>query len=202
MTTIHNVISYPLPRKTVSESVATRFHFDASPETVWGQFMFYEEVPGRPPFLLRILLPYPVATKGDKSSVGALVQCVYEGGNLVKRITAVEPPRLVRFEVIEQHLGIERRIITLGGSCEIWAVGDGADIVLTTNYRAFLRPRGLWRLAEKFLVGQLHGHILSGMRAAIAQTSPALQPALAECLSAETTPPGGLACTSRSHSRR
>jgi len=202
MTTSQKAIGYLLARNAVSESFATRFHFDATQETVWARFMFYEEVPGRPPLLLRMLLPHPVATKGDKGRVGALVQCVYKGGNLVKRITVVEPPRLVQFEVIEQHLGIERRVITLGGSCEIRRAGNGADVVLTTIYRGYLRPRWLWRNLERLLIGQLHRHILNGMRAAIAQKSPALQRALAECPSAESSPPGGLACTSRLRSRR
>jgi hypothetical protein len=189
------LLSWLSARKAVSEAVATRVHCDASPETVWKRIIFYEEVPGRAPFLLRVLLPRPVRTEGDKSAVGGMVQCTYKAGDLVKRITAVEPPCLVKFEVIEQRLGIEGCVIALGGSYEIRQCGDGADVVLTTNYRAYLRPRGLWRPLERLLAGQLHTHILNGMRADVPHGAAAMRRAAMECLTRERNARGGLACT-------
>ena len=150
--------------------------------------MFYEEVPGRPAFLLRALLPYPVRTEGDKTRVGATVRCAYREGDLAKRITTVEPPHLLQFEVIEQRLGIEGCILTLGGSYQIYAVGDATDVVLITNYRAYLRPRYLWRPLEALLVSQLHVHILRGVRAAVLPRNPAVRPAVAESLHATVRP--------------
>jgi Polyketide cyclase / dehydrase and lipid transport len=188
-------------RKGVGESVATQARFDASPETLWNRLMFYEEVPGRPPLLLRVLLPWPVRTEGEKTRAGTTVRCIYRGGVVVKRITAVEPPHRMQFEVIEQRLGIEGCISVLGGRYEIRRRGGGAEVVLTTNYRSFLRPRSLWRPVEKFLAGRLHRHILGGMRAAAAR--PASRPLRPAVAAPESAPPGGLACTaSRSRCRR
>jgi hypothetical protein len=82
-------------------------HCQASPEAVWKRLMFFEEVPGRPPWVLRLLLPDPVRSEGEKSGIGAVVQCTYAVGDLVKRITAVDPPFHLGFEVVEQRLGIE-----------------------------------------------------------------------------------------------
>jgi hypothetical protein len=48
-----------------------------------------------------------VRTEGDKICIGAAAQCAQNGGHLVKRIMVVEPPNLVQFGVVEQHLGIE-----------------------------------------------------------------------------------------------
>ena len=76
----------------------------ASPEAVWERILFYEEVPKRPARLLKMFLPPPVSTEGDKTKIGGLVHCLYEDGDLVKRITNLEPPRLMEFEVLEQHL--------------------------------------------------------------------------------------------------
>ena len=160
-------MSWLFARKAVNEAVATRVRFNGSPEEVWDHIMFYEEVPGRPAFLLRALLPYPVRTEGDKTRVGATVRCAYRGGDLAKRITAIEPPHLLQFEVIEQRLGIEGCILTLGGSYQIYACGDASDVVLITNYQAYLRPRYLWRPLEALLVSQLHIHILRGICAAV-----------------------------------
>src|SRR6202162_3336220 len=159
------LVGWLFPRNLTTEAVATTVGFDAPPEAVWQRILLYEEVPLGPPLLLRVLLPPPVRTDGEKTRVGATIQCTYSGGDLLKRITVVEPPHLLRFDVIEQRLGIEGCINVLGGSYEIRADGDGSAVVLTTNYRGHLRPRRLWRPFERFLVHQMHGHILDGMRA-------------------------------------
>jgi hypothetical protein len=196
-------VSWLFARKGVMEAVATRAHFNASPETVWNRIMFYEEVPGHPPFLLRTLLSHPVRTEGDKTRVGATVQCAYSGGDLIKRITTVEPPHFLQFEVIEQCLGIEGCILTLGGSYQIYICGGATEVVLITNYQAYLRPRYLWRPLEALLVSQLHGHILRGVFDAGLRRNPADHLTIAESLTPQCPAPGGLECTvSPSPSRR
>ncbi len=178
----YRLASRLLGREGVTESVATRVRFNVSAEAAWNHILFYEDVPMRPPFLLRALLPCPVRTEGDKSRAGAVVRCTYQGGELVKRITSVEPPHLLRFEVTAQHLGIEDCILTLGGSYQIQTSGDATDVMLTTNYQAYLSPRFLWRPLEALLVSQLHRHILRGVCAAVPPGIPALRPAAAESL--------------------
>ena len=196
-------VSWLFARKSVSEVVATRVHFNASPEVVWNHLMLYEEVPGHPPFLLRALLPHPVRTEGDKTCVGATVLCAYKGGELIKRITAVEPSHFLQFEVIQQRLGIEGCILTLGGSYQIYSCGNSTDVVLITNYQAYLRPRYLWRPLEALLVHQLHRHILRGVCAAVLLGNPAIRPTVVESFTPPCAPTGGLACTvSQLHSRR
>lgn len=199
----YRLVSWLFAREAESETVATRVHFHASPEAVWNHIMFYEEVPGRPPFLLRALFPHPVRTEGDKSRVGAMVRCVYKRGDLVKRITTVERPRFLQFDVIAQRLGIERCVLTLSGSYQIHASGDSTDVVLITNYRAYLHPRFLWRPLEALLVKQLHCHILRGVCAGVLPGNPAIHPVVAESHSSNCAPPGDLTCTiSQSCSRR
>lgn len=198
----YRLVSWLFARQGVSEVVATQVRFNASPEAVWNHLMFYEEVPGRPAFLLRALLPYPVRTEGDKTRMGATIRCAYSVGGLAKRITAVEPPHSLQFEIIEQRLGIEGCILTRGGSYEISIRGDATDVALVTNYLAYLRPRYLWRPLEGLLVSQLHDHILRGVGAAVLPGSPANRPTVAESLAPPSAPPGGVACTaSRSCSR-
>lgn len=148
------------------DTVTTRAGFDAPPDDVWQRMMFYEEVPHGPPLLLRMFLPSPVKTEGNGKQVGTVVECTYSRGGLVKRITVLERPRLVRFEVLEQHLGVERCMTTVEGSYEFQADGRGTEVALTTQYRGHLRPRWLWRPFERLLAHQLHRHILAGMGAA------------------------------------
>lgn len=151
----------------VNDTVVTAVRLSASPEVVWAQLLTYEEVPVRPPFMLRTLLPYPLRSEGDKGRLGADIQCIYREGDLVKSITAVDPPRLLSFDVHEQRLGVESCVRAMGGSYEIRACGDQTEVVLTTRYVAYLRPRGLWRPVEQFLGHIFHRHILNGMRASL-----------------------------------
>jgi len=95
------------PRSETVEAVGTSVHFDESPEIVWQGMLFYEEVPRRPMPLLRMFLPAPLRTQGEKTRVGAIIECTYDGGYLEKRITAAERARFVRFDVLVQRLGVE-----------------------------------------------------------------------------------------------
>jgi hypothetical protein len=145
--------------------VTTTAMFDEPPDAVWQRMMFYEEVPQSPSLLLRMLLPTPVRTEGGSKEVGTVVACTYSRCGLTKRITVLDRPRLVRFEVLEQNLGIERCMTTVEGSYEFRAEGNGTRVTLTTQYRGHLRPRRLWRPLERLLAHRLHRHILHGMGA-------------------------------------
>jgi hypothetical protein len=165
------------PRNQAVEAVATKVHFDASSEAVWRGLLFYEEVPHRPMPVLRMFLPVPIRTEGEKTRVGARIKCTYDGGYLEKRITEVEPGQRIKFDVLVQDLGIEDCISMHDGSYEIRAERGGFQVVLTTGYRGHLRPRWLWRPLEHFLAHRLHNHILGGMRLKLEETFLAPQPA-------------------------
>ena len=111
----------------------------------------------------------------------------------MKRIVNVEPPHFLQFEVIEQRLGIEDCTLTLGGSYQIRPCEDATDVLLTTHYRAYLYPRFLWRPLEALLVGQLHNHIVDGIRQAILLINPAVLAAVAESARPQCASQGSLA---------
>ena len=194
----HRLASRVFARQPTSEAVETRTHFDASPEILWNRILFYEEVPGSPPLLLRILLTCPRRTEGEKAVVGSRVRCLYDGGYLIKRITAVEPHQQLQFEVIEQKLGIESCVVATGGAYEIRSCNGGADVVLTTRYLSRLRPRGLWRRLEKLVARRLHWHILNGMRSAVSQADARADAATQPALTVKSERAGGYECTSSS----
>jgi len=150
-----------------NESIATRVHIDATAEAIWRRILFYEDIPGSPPLLLALMLS-PIGTRGDKSQAGATILCRYRQGTLVKRITVVEQPHSACFDVTEQRLGIENCAVAQSGSYSIRRAAAGSEIVLTTNYAAFLHPRWLWRPVEKLALHQLHCHILDGIRKMVA----------------------------------
>ena len=157
------------------ESIVTRVRIEATPESVWREVCFYEDVPDRPPLLLAALLS-PIGTRGDKSQAGASVLCRYRQGSLVKRITIIEEPYSICFDVVQQHLGIEACAIARSGSYRISRSDRGSEVMLTTNYTGFLFPRWFWRVIEEFAVHQLHGHILEGICKMAAAGSRSPQP--------------------------
>lgn len=168
---VFNAIARVIPKSAKREAVSTTIEFEASSEEVWRALMFYEEVPEKPWLLLRLFLPRPVRTEGGKTEIGNLVRCTYDGGHLVKRITAVEHARLIEFEVLEQRLGIDNFVSMGRGSYILRDVGGGlCDVILTTHYRGHLRPRRLWQHFEHFVARELHLHILNGMRASVADS--------------------------------
>ena len=89
--------------------------------------MLYEQIPGRPPWPLRMLLPEPRGTEGSGSAVGNEVRCLYERGFLRKRVTRVDPGRRYDFEVVEQRLTIAGGIRLVGGSYSLRAIDGGID---------------------------------------------------------------------------
>jgi len=154
------------PRNAALDHVETRTYVAAKPDEVWQRLMFFEEVPHRPPLLLRLLLPVPLSTSKAGVRAGESVECTYSrGARIVKRFTEVSPPFLVCFDVVEQHLGIEPCLMTVSGSYRIRSFGAGSEIALTTTYRGHLRPRGLWRIPERRFAHEVHRHILRGMGA-------------------------------------
>lgn len=146
------------------EIVITRVEFPGDPEAAWESLVTYEEVKRKPPWWLRVLLPQPVGTKGDKTQVGAAVPCRYEDGELIKKIKAARAPWYLAFDVVDQRVGIERWLVARGGSYTIRANGPGSEVELMTRYVGRLRPRWLWRRVEEWLAHEFHRHILAGMR--------------------------------------
>jgi hypothetical protein len=157
------------PRPSEIATVETRALFEVSGRRAFDGIVFFEEVKHQAPLLLRLALPRPVRSEGRKTADGDVVRCVYEHGYLKKRITRVEPGRLLAFEVIEQNLHFERDVALLDGSFAV-AEAEGADrgpaawVIVTTRYRPLLHPRWLWSWMEVRIVHALHEHVLEGMR--------------------------------------
>ena len=145
--------------------VATESVVQASPAQVWDSLMFYEEVDAEPPLLLRIGLPTPIRAEGSMRESGDVKVCIYEKGELVKRITSVTPGRLVAFRVERQEIGFEKSVTLLGGQFEFAPVNCGAatKVRLVTEYQPHLTPRWVWAPIERLSVRTLHQHVLDGL---------------------------------------
>ncbi len=150
---------------TEPATITTKMTFEASPEQVWRSLLFYEEVQERPPLHLRLLLPVPVRTDGDKTKVGGEAMCVYERGHLVKRATRIDEPSLYEFEVSEQALAVGGSMRLCGGRYVLRAVApERTEVSVDTRYRSTKWPRWFWRPLERFVCHMFHRFLLRTMR--------------------------------------
>lgn len=149
-------------------AISTAMTIAAAPEAIWDRLIFYEQLEGRPPLHLRLLLPVPIETIGRKSQVGDEARCVYEGGHLIKRVTRLDPPRSYEFDVVEQELALGGGMRLVGGDYRIRPLADGrCELRITTRYHGARRPRWMWRPIERTVCHSFHRHLLRAMRRAI-----------------------------------
>lgn len=127
--------------------------------------MFYEELGGRPPLHLRLLLPVPIGTEGTVSAVGDEAKCLYEGGHLLKRITRIVPGDRYEFEVAEQELPVGRGLRLSGGRYTLRPLSDGqTEVAVETRYASTMWPRWFWRPLEGMVCHWFHRYLLGSMR--------------------------------------
>jgi len=146
-------------------TVVTRMVFDAPPAQVWDGLLFYEELGGRPPWHLRLLLPVPIRTEGEVSAVGDEATCLYEDGHLLKRITKIEQGNLYEFEVAKQALSVGGGMRLSGGRYSLRGLPDGrTEVSVETRYFSRKWPRWFWRPLEKMVCHLFHRYLLGTMR--------------------------------------
>jgi len=149
-------------------SIVTRMNFAASPAQVWKGLLFYEEIGGRAPTHLRLLLPVPIRTEGKVSEVGGEAMCLYEGGHLLKRVTRIDPGHFYEFEVAEQALSVGGGMRLSGGRYTLRELADGlTEVAVETRYLSTRWPRWFWRPLEKLVCHWFHRYLLRSMRLAI-----------------------------------
>jgi hypothetical protein len=158
-------IESALPRRQEIAVVQTGLTVDATPEEAWNAILFYEDVRHAPPWLLHLALPKPIRSEGSKEREGDVVRCFYNCGTISKRISRVERPRRLSFDVVQAIMRSENYAQLKDGSFEIEPVGRRQSrITLTTRYERKLRPAWIWEPIERKVIHTLHGHVLEGMR--------------------------------------
>jgi hypothetical protein len=150
--------------------VVTRACIAAPPGAVWDALVFYEQIEQRPPLLLRLLLPEPRGTEGNKSRVGDEARCLYASGHLLKRVTELRPPLFYGFEVAEQHLGIGFGIRLSAGSYMLRALPDErTELAVSTRYTGGARPQSLFGPVERAVCHAFHRHLLRAIARRVAE---------------------------------
>ena len=145
----------------VPVTVVTSMNFALPVRQLWQSLLFYEQIVEPPPWYLRLLLPRPIRTEGNKSAIGDEALCLYEGGHLIKRVTRIEPNRCYEFAVVEQKLEFGSAIRLSGGSYELRESDGGlTQLSVVTHYTGGRHPRWLWRPLEAPFCHLFHRHLL------------------------------------------
>ena len=111
------------------DAVTTRARFEAPPDEVWQTDDVLRRGAAPSTAAAADVPAEPDEDPGKRQGTSARPSnAATAAAACVKRITALERPRLVRFEVIEQHLGVERCVTTVEGSYEIRADGSGSEV--------------------------------------------------------------------------
>ena len=154
-----------MPRRTEIAVIKTGLTIDSTPEEAWKAVMFYEDVEHAPPWLLHLALPQPIRSEGSKQKEGETVTCFYNCGEIKKRISKVDAPRKLAFDVVDIQMRSENYAKLKDGSFEIEPLGaKQCRITLTTRFERKLHPSFFWEPIEHQVIHTLHGHVLEGMR--------------------------------------
>lgn len=147
------------------DSVVSAGPLSAAPSRVWSALAFYEQLPGMPSWLLRVVLPVPVRTDRRAWEAGVETRCVYDRGFIVKRLTRVERPHRCEFDVVQQRLDLRGGIRLVAGRYELTGrAGGTTQLELETLYVGSARPRWFWRRVEAAVCRSFHRHILESIR--------------------------------------
>ena len=147
-------------------SIVTHRVLAAPAATVWDSLKFYEEIEGKAPFLLRLLLPQPERTANSARVQGDELTLPYSGGHYSRRIVRLEPPHRYEFDVIEQQMSSDRGVTLLSGAYTLRELSAAeTDLSITTRYASRIRPRWLGEPIEAFLCRRLQRHLLDAVQA-------------------------------------
>ena len=163
---VHGVIARVLWMPKGLTTVVTEQEVNAPAAAVWRNIVFFEEVAGDPPLLLKLGLPRPSHVEGSHRAPGDIAVCAYDRGVLVKQITQVTPERRLGFRVLEQRLHFEHDVTLIEGSFELDEPCPGGTCLrLSTTYRSHLSPEWLWRPLEALAIETLHRHVIREIEA-------------------------------------
>ena len=136
------------PRTTDSRSVTTTMVVRASAASVYPHLVAFPRITAPPPtFILnQVGLPYPVETGADGAYIGSRRECRFSD-NLVlgERITALEPGRLVAFDITDQPVYPEftEHGRLLRGEMTVRDNGDGTCTLSGTSWYT-IRVHPFW----------------------------------------------------------
>lgn len=156
-------------------TVTTPMIVNAPPEVVWNRVVSFPDVAPPDNWLFRAGVAYPVRTGIQGSGPGAARQCVLSTGVMEEKVTAWDPPHLLRFSVNSTPPAMKELspwkdldaphlhgyYVSREGQFRLTPLPGNRTLVEgTSTYRHGLEPAQYWRLWSDYVVHQVHGRVL------------------------------------------
>ena len=155
--------------------VSTEMVVNYTPEEVFDAIKSVDTLDAPKPFLLQFDLPIPTKCILEKEEVGAIRTCYFKGGRLsnadfgggtiTERVTAYEPGKLLKMDVIDYTLVGRNWLGFKEAIYQFEAIGKTkCKITRITTYTAVLTPRFYWEPMEKWGIEQEHEYVFNNLK--------------------------------------
>lgn len=160
-------------------AVRTSLVVNASPEHVWEHAVEFPEIAERRDWVLRTGVAYPTRTRMAGMGLGASRYCDLSTGPVVERVTAWEPPYLLRFRVLSTPRAMTETglygpvfpkhltgyYISKQGEFRLTRLSEGRTLLEGTSwYQHGLWPAEYWRWWSDAIVHHIHMRVLEHIR--------------------------------------
>lgn len=160
-------------------TVTTAVEVNAPPEKVWEYVVDLPEIPRPQEWEFRAGISYPISVRADSHAVGALRTCVFNTGEVLERITVLEPAKQLTFEILSQpHLmtelspyehvhapHLEGGVKSERGEFRLYALPGGRTRIEGQSwYRSEFEPDGYWGIYSDRVVKLVHRRVLGHIR--------------------------------------
>lgn len=155
----------PPPRAVFTDEI----RIQAPPDRVWPHVVSFAPIPDPPDFwMFRLGLPYPVETPPGADAVGRERLCVFSQNTVFReRVTAFEPARRLRFEIVEspKHPELIGHFEAHWGEFELRPEPDGSTTLIGRSaYTLHTRPLWYFDLWTRHLGSAVHLRVMRNAR--------------------------------------
>lgn len=157
----------------------TEIVVNASKEKIWPYLFNLNSLPEPQNWILRTGVAYPIRVEAMAAQVGSRRNCVLSTGNMPEVISAIEPYRRMRFDVLstpaplketnpfgEVHAPHEHGYFDVEwGEFQLVDLGKGqTKLIGTSQYRFNLFPGWYWSLINDTVVEQIHARVMNEIK--------------------------------------
>ena len=168
-----------LPLPVPATAVTTTLDIAADPATVWRYVPACPDLPPPTETVFRLGIAYPLGTRMYGAGVGANRACLLSTGVMRERVTAWEPARRLRFEVLctpcaMREISIYRDLqpphvhnfeVMRAGEIQLVPLpGGGTRLVGTSWYEQRMWPAAYWMLYSDFVVHSVHRRVFNHIK--------------------------------------
>ena len=144
----------------VKSEITVPYH----PIQVYEAIKSVDTLDAEKPFLMKLDLPIPQKCVLEEEKVGGVRICYFEGGQIVEKITELEPGKILKMDVIDYQL-IGRKWLGFKEAIYLFNELEHGTTKMTriTTYTSELYPRFYWEPLEKIGITQEHEYVFNNL---------------------------------------